>query len=380
MNNITKSFVRSCVILLAGTIVLAGCQALHTDSTNTGTQKVAAILPLTGSLSFLGVPGKNALLMASEKIKSLGKTKIDVQLYDSKADPKEAVTVAQKATEIDGANFLITTLTGPSLAIKPVAQQKKALQEVVAIYPEVAKDSNFALQACYSADQEAATIVHRVISGNIKQIFVMYSLDQVSDLEVRKYIRPQLEQAHVRVEEQTFQVGNKDFRSQVLRLKQSGIRNVILLGYGSDFPAALKEMADQGILDNIHILGGIGYLELPDYVSYNLVKNAVFTSPEFNVNPTGSQLRKDFVDAYKKRFSANVVPYDAAYTYDALMLLADALDNSKDKSPTGVREYILSKGSFDGVTGHWAFTKEGNLISPMAIASFDPKMNIVAAK
>jgi len=71
--------------------------------------KIGAILPLTGNLSFLGTPGKNAIELFRKQNKT---SKIEIKLYDSKAEPKTGLTVYRKAYDIDKTNFFITTLTG----------------------------------------------------------------------------------------------------------------------------------------------------------------------------------------------------------------------------------------------------------------------------
>jgi len=287
-----------------------------TTSTAEEVYKIGAILPLTGNLAFLGEPGKNALTMGQEELRRKG-INIDIKFYDSKADPKEGISAFYKAIDIDKVKFVLTTLTGVSLAVKPIANEKKIFQGIIAIYPAITKGSNYAMRFCYNAELEAKVILDYVEQKNMRKLFIMRSLDPVAEIEVRDYIRPSLESAGIKVEEETFNVGQKDFKAQVLKLRNSGIKTVILLGYGSDFPGILREMKNQMIFDDIQIIGGIGYIELPEHIEYELVKNAVFTVPSFYVSSIGGKIGKEFKERYKLKFNKDVT-YDAAYTYDGL--------------------------------------------------------------
>ena len=343
-----------------------------TTSTAEEVYKIGAILPLTGNLAFLGEPGKNALTMGQEELRRKG-INIDIKFYDSKADPKEGISAFYKAIDIDKVKFVLTTLTGVSLAVKPIANKKKIFQGIIAIYPAITKGSNYAMRFCYNAELEAKVILDYVEQKNMRKLFIMRSLDPVAEIEVRDYIRPSLESAGIKVEEETFNVGQKDFKAQVLKLRNSGIKTVILLGYGSDFPGILREMKNQMIFDDIQIIGGIGYIELPEHIEYELVKNAVFTVPSFYVSSIGGKIGKEFKERYKLKFNKDVT-YDAAYTYDGLKILAEAFENVQNIEPKDIRDYILRKKTFQGVGGVLNFTPDGDVESSISLARYTKNM------
>ncbi len=339
------------------------------------TMKIGAILPLTGNLSFLGTPGKNAIALFKSRHPD---SKVEISLYDSKADPKTAITEFRRAYDFDGARFFITTLTGVSLGVKPVAADKGAFQACIAIYPDLAAKAPLAFQTCYNAVAEARCIVKYIRAKGIKKIFVFASRDAVTEVELAKYILPALEKSGIAIASDQFDVGTKNFRQLIAKFKANGAATALLLGYGSDFQGILRELANQKLIDRVRIIGGIGYLELPNYIGYDLVKNSVFVSPKFLAEEKGNDLYIKFKAEYKKAFDS-VPTYDAAYTYDTVSALARAAERVGRISPASVAKF-LKKSRLPGVTGPIAFTDSGQLKVDVVMARYERDLKITIAK
>lgn len=334
--------------------------------------KIGAILPLTGNLSFLGTPGKNAIELFKQQHKD---NNVEIKLYDSKADPKTALTEFRRAYDFDNIRFFITTLTGVSLGVKPVAKDKRAFQASIAIYPDIAAESDLAFQFCYNAIIEATTICNYIKDNAYKKIFVFASRDAVTEVELEKYILPSFEGSGVKYVVENFNVSTKDFKQIVAKFRASGASHAVLLGYGSDFQGILSELANQQLIDQVKIIGGVGYLELPNYIKYDLVKNSVFVSPKFLTQENNNKFYNKFKEAYQKAYG--IVPtYDAAYTYDTITAISSAAKNVSSLSPELVAEY-LKKNTVPGVTGPIAFTSSGQLKVDVVMAKYNRDFSVL---
>ena len=338
--------------------------------------KIGAILPLTGNLAFLGDPGKNAISLLRMQLGE--ENMVKVNLYDSKGDPATALSVFRKALSMDRVKIFLTTLTGVSLAIKPVAEKEGVFQGIIAIYPEISKNYKNAFQICYNAVEESKLIIDYLKRKKPQKVFIFASRDPITELQVNRNILPFLKKEGIGVQVEHFNIGEKDFKSIVLKFAQSNASLGILLGYGSDFQGILREIRNQGLSEKIPLIGGIGYLELPDYVDYEFVKNSVFTAPEFIVKGLEPEKFKRFYKEYKSRFDKEPT-YDAAYTYDAILILNEAIKALKTDDPDKISEYLLSH-SFDGVTGPIKFDENGTLKVKLRLARFNKNMEIVLVK
>lgn len=317
------------------------------DGETQETIKIGAILPLTGDLAFLGKPGQNALILAQEKINSDGgllNKPLNIEYYDSQGESKNAVTVANKAISVDKQKILLTTLTNASLAIKDIASNNGVLQLIIAIAPNIANNGKYALQMCYSAKQEANEINQLI--KNTKSVGVISSKDAASNEELEQYIIPFLKENNIDYYVEKFDVGQQDYKALATKVSQWKTSDVIILGYGSDFPNILKEITSFSN-KKINIWGGIGFAEIPDNTPQSLLNNVTFVAPRVIQKQEGF----DFFKNYKERFKTNYVPYDAAYTYDALMLLAEIINEKQSIDPSIIYKTMTDNIKYTGVTG-----------------------------
>lgn len=366
-----KSIIFAVITLTVITFAFNGCEKKVAESKKE-VIKVGAILPMTGEFAFLGEPGRNALQLAQEDFNSksgITDKSIKVEFYDSKGDPSIGVTAFNRGMSIDEISLFITTLTGVSNAIKPIANENKILQMIIAIFPNIVDNSNYSLRICFNAQQEADSILAFLIKNKIKTVGILRSQDAASEKEVMDIIVPNLLKNNISYKEETFSVGQKDFNTSITKVSSWDIDNLILLGYGSDFDRILQTMDSYKLLEKTNIIGGIGFLELPKGTPDKYLKKVSFISPSFNANQDDN--RGKFVQRYREQFNSSYVPYDAGYTYDTFMILLNAISNTNSTDPTKVRDEILRVGSYDGVTGKIKILKNGDSVTDITWCYFD---------
>jgi ABC-type branched-subunit amino acid transport system substrate-binding protein len=96
---------------------------------------VTAVLPLTGPVALYGQSEQQGMTIAVDSVNSaggIGGVRLNVRFEDSKAQAPDAVAAAQRAVSVHNVRFIVTSLTGPSRAVAPVAAKAGALQMVFA--------------------------------------------------------------------------------------------------------------------------------------------------------------------------------------------------------------------------------------------------------
>ncbi|MGJ3242204.1 MAG: ABC transporter substrate-binding protein [Opitutales bacterium] len=307
---------------------------------------VSALLPLSGDFAFLGEPGRYALEIAAEKMKE-EEIPLRFKLHDTKADPKEAVTILRREQDINGRNIFIVTLSGPSLAVREALSGESALMLSVAIHPDLPSTNAPIIRFCASATQEATMLAER-LEGTGNPVALVVSRDPATTFQVNNHLLPALKAANKEIAfVEWFDVGNKDFKNLSAKLAGTATKEIVLLGYGSDFPGALEAISQARGTRPTTVYGGIGFAELAgkpggmDEIDITAVVPAFYIDDSL---PGVTEFKADY-----KAKSGKPAPYDAAFTYDAAITLGQLIQsgvNTPDEMLRNLRGRTLT-----GVTG-----------------------------
>ncbi len=363
MKNKNLWLIIGAVVIIAAIIV--GVRAIQKPTQKEQVIKIGAILPLTGKLSFLGEPERDALLLASQHLKQKG-VNLQVRFYDSQGDPKTAVAAMQQAITADGIKVFLASVSGVGMALKPVAESQDVFLGAIAFHPDITKEAKHTVRFLYDGRREAEVMTDLVLKEKPGSILILASRDPLSEVQVNEVIRPKLSKAGIDFHEEWFEFGAKDYRNQIARLRALSPSHLIVLGYGSDIKLLLLQMLEQKALQGLKTVGGIGFIELVGQVPYEAVENAVFVSPAFLVR--GSRLFQQLSEEFESKWKRSIT-YDAVYAYDALHMLAEVLSNNPQATAQIVRERLMSS-EFTGVTGRSSFDPMGNLQTELAVARY----------
>jgi ABC-type branched-subunit amino acid transport system substrate-binding protein len=285
---------------------------------------VSALLPLSGDLAFLGEPGRHAIDIATEKLIDKG-INLRFEIHDTKADPKEAVSIVRRERDVNNRDIFLVTLSGPSLAVRETLTNTNTLMLSVAIHPDLPSNTAPIIRFCPSAAQEALLLTDR-LDDSPNPVALVVSRDAATTFQVNNILLPALKDANKPVAfVEWFDVGNKDFKNLAAKLTANPATEIVLLGYGSDFPAALESIKQARGSSPTTILGGIGFVEIsgkPDGMN-NIQILAVV--PAFCVD-SAIPGASEFQAAYLAK-TGKPAPYDAAYTYDAAITLGNLVES-----------------------------------------------------
>ena len=145
-----------------------------------------------------------------------------------------------------------------------------------------------------------------------------------------------------------------NFSAQVTELTRKDFDGVIFTGYYTEGALFMKEMRKQG-LDQV-MAGGDGLLgkelyELGgDAVQGSMVYAGFAVDKE---NATGKTA--EFIEKYKANNDGNIPDMFAAQGYDAVMLLADAMEAANSSDPKVFKDTLAATKDWEGVTGTITF-------------------------
>lgn len=364
------------VVGTAFLIAVVGLAVMYTRGPESAegpeTVKVGAVLPMTGNLAFLGEPVKRGMDLAVERINAQGGVdgnKIELIYEDSQGQAKEGVSATRKLINQDGVDIVTTFLTGVSEAVKPVAEQEKVLLLAQTVSPTIAEKATYTIRMHYSFEEGARKIADYLVQSGEEPFGFVYSSDPSTSYQIEEVIIPELEaNGNDEILTETFDVGDKEFRSQLLRMQSNDVNQLHLAGYGSDFPNLLQNASSIGVLNSASVTANLGFAELPDDTPTSFKKGVVFGVPPFLIASEKTERVKSFEKAYRKRHDVEEIGYAAHYAYDTIRLLERAIEASSSDSPKALVSTINSK-TFDLMTGDYNFTN-GDAHPPVVLGTF----------
>jgi branched-chain amino acid transport system substrate-binding protein len=365
-----KVFVLVSLLFVVAFISGSSCR----QQTTTQTIKIGAIIPLTGRFAALGEPIKGAMDLAVSQINSQGGAggkQIEIVYADSQGDARTGVSSAQRLIDSDGVKIITTFLTGVSEAVKPVTEGRQVLLLAQTVSPSITKDAKNTIRMHYSFVEEGDLLAKHLVAVGQKPIGFIRSKDPSTSYEVEQIIIPYLKSNGIdQITDETFDIGNKDFKPHAAKMKSAGVKQICVLGYGTDMPNALRELKVVGLLDSAKVSGNLGFVELPTDTPPELLPGIVFSAPPILVASQKNDQVKAFEEAFRSATKKDTVGYAAYYAYDLIYLLKKALETSPSDKVEDIRA-TLSKSSFPLLTGTYQFSPTGDAHPATTLATFN---------
>ncbi len=339
---------------IAVLIALAGCTRLDDNVI-----RIGAAGPMTGDQSKMGMDLKNAAELAvaewNEKGGILGK-KIELLVGDDQADPKQAVSIANKFI-----NQNVVALVGhwnSSCSIPASKYYNDA--NVVMISP--------------------ATTNPQLTQQGFKRVFRVCGTDDQQGRVAAEFVLAKLHPRRVAIihDKTAYGQGLADYFKKALGDKAEVVYYGGIIQHDPDYKAVLTTIKDNkpdlyffgGIYPeagrlvrqakeiglNIPMITGDGVFD-PTFISI-AGKAAEGTYVTFGKEPAGLASAQSFIQKYKAKYG-DPGPY-SIYAYDAVNIILTAIGQTGTMDGAKVAEYI-SKTTFHGAFGDISFDKNGDV-------------------
>jgi branched-chain amino acid transport system substrate-binding protein len=335
-------------------VLIAGCA-----QQNDKVIKIGAAGPMTGDQSKMGLDLKNATELAvsewNEKGGVLGK-KIAVIVGDDQADPKQAVSMANKFI-----NQKVNAIVGHwnsncSINASPFYNAAG----IVMISPATTNPRLTQLgfktvfRVCGTDDQQG-TIAAQFVLKNLKPKRVAVIHDKSTYGQgLADYFKKALGDKVQVVYYGGIIQRDPDYKAVLTSIKEN---KPDLYFFGGIYPEAgrlVRQAKEVGL--NVPMITGDGVFD-PTFISI-AGKAAEGTYVTFGKEPAGLPSAKAFIEHYKAKFG-EPGPY-SIYAYDAANIILTAIAQTGTTEGEKVAEYI-SKNSFHGAFGDISFDKNGDV-------------------
>jgi branched-chain amino acid transport system substrate-binding protein len=346
-----KKLLITAVILL---VALISSVLVATSKNINGPIKIGVILPLTGNAANYGEQVKKGIDIALKQINKDG-NKIEVVYEDNQFDPKLGLSAYNKLVKVQGVKYLITFGGNVCPYINPLAQKDKIVNFATGCNTlDFNDDFSYNFRFDVSEREASKAIVSYLkTSRNPKTVALLYLNNDWGSI-VAKTIKDVLSDQGIKVvDEEMFNGGSADMKTQLAKIKQSNPDSIFFLSLSNFTPILLKQIKElrieKQLFTNISIQDPSVMLN-----AKGISEGILYSAPKLQAIDTS---RNDaFLSAFPDPSSRNF----ASWGFDSLNLYVDALASEGD-NPIKVATYLHSVSNYKGGFGLINYDNHGEL-------------------
>ena len=352
------------IVLSLMFISLSSCS----EKTEPNLIKFGAILPLTGTAAFYGEWCKKGIDLAVEEINNAGgiaNKKIKILYGDSKNDMREGVSWAHKMINED-ISVIISAMTGVSFAIIPIIDKaKKILFMTIVTHPEATSKSEWAFRDYINKGKAAKKMAEFAFNDmKLRKIALLYINDEGGLGEKSSFESEFKKLGGDIVGEVSFDKTTSDLKSELIKIADFKPEAIYFSGYGRIYGVGIKQIKEMKI--QAKVLASYEPLyKTTQELAGDALEGVVFTSPYFEEeNPQ----TKNFIEKYRSKYGEKP-EIDAAFGYDVIMLLAQAIKTGA-KTSEDIKNNLIKINNYPGVVGRISILPNRDTEIPVIIRTF----------
>lgn len=361
-----RSQVYAIVALVVVVAIVAGVVVTQFTAQPAGPEvvKIGALEPLSGVFVSWGNKHLNGMKYAVEELNKrggiLGKP-VELVVFDTKGDPKEAVTIFRKMVEEEG----VIAVAGPVSSSVGLAAAKEAESLRVPLFLHMAgshriltKESRFTFRTCLpAAPMNIEGIANFIKQEGYKRIGAI-----IADYEWGHSIRQAIEQYIVPIEGVQVQIEvaplrTDDFTPYLRKLQDLNPEFLINTGH----PPGNMKIPKQAIELGFQLKGFIGSGTPPEAILKGLGDVAFQGAMDYACADYSSNAYKELAEKYYKD-TGDFMEAHALTGYVTVMMIADAIEKSQSFDPAVIADTIRN-GRFVHPAYAWplSYTEWGEL-------------------
>ena len=319
---------------------------------------------LTGKDAAFGVATRKGILLAVEELNAKGGVlgrKLEYHGEDIQSKQGESTTAVRKLISRDK---VVAVLGGNpsanSLEAAPICQNAKIpMMAISSTNPKVTEVGDYIFRICF-IDPFQGAVLAKFARETLKaqRVALLTSTNSPYSVGLSNVMRERFTALGGEVvAEQKFVEGDKDFRAQLTAIRAARPDVIAATGYYSEAALTCKQARELGL--NVPIIGGDGW-EAPQLVELGgKAVEGTYYSTYFSADNQAPEVQS-FVQRYKARWNGEVPEGVSALGYDAMYLIAAAMERIGTTEGPKLREAIAATKNFPGVTGRTTIDAKRN--------------------
>lgn len=356
---VTALLVMLCM-LVAGAFALSGCGG------GTSAQKVlkiGVVGPESGGAAQLGQGQRKAVQMAVDEInakKLAGDWKLEVFFEDDEGNPTKSASATNKLIQQSQVNVLIGAIHSSATLADMVVTARAGLPQLTAgsTGTSITEQGNKWIfrTAVNDGFQANALMKYAKDVLKIKKVATFTAADDYGQSGAKLLEAAAQREGLQLVAKPTYNNGDKDFKPQLLTIKDGGAEGIFMWGLYQDAALIGKQARQLDMKAQLFGASGMAALKLIE-LGGDAVQGLILTQTFLPDSPDAKV--KEFVTKYKEKYKESPIPH-AAQAYDTVYILADAVKKANGVKADALRDAIAKTSGLTLVTGSPKFNDKGD--------------------
>jgi len=328
------------------------------------TIKIGHFASLTGKEAAFGAATRKGILLAVDELNAKGGVlgrPLQYLVEDIQSKPGESATVVKKLVSRDKVAVMLgANASANSLEAAPICQNARVpMMAISSTNPRVTEVGDYIFRICFIDPFQGAVLAkfaRETLHG--KRVALMTAVNSPYSTGLSDVMRQDFKaRGGEIVAEQKYSEGDKDFRAQLTAIRAAQPDVIAATGFYTE--AALICIQARSLGFNGPIIGGDGW-EAPQLIELGgkAVENTYY-STYFSAENNAPEVRA-FVERFKHRWNGEVPEGVSALGYDAMYLIAAAMQRAGTTEGPKLRDAIAATKDFPGITGKTTIDEKRN--------------------
>ena len=336
---------------------------------------VGFIGPMTGDAANYGKLSLQAVQIALDEVNAeggIGGLPVKLYVEDDEGKPEKANAAFEKLYGVNRIyGFVGPMFSSCALAIAPKAQAAKVVMiSQSATHKDVTAKGDFIFRNVLS-DQLQAEVFGRYVAEvlKIKTVAILYIKNDYSQGLAMDFKRVYEQSGGKVVAEETGVQGDKDFKTQLTKIKEANPEALYIPNYVAEMAQILEQAKQLGL--KVKILSADGFSNPEIFALAKDLADGVIFSNSADEASVKNPLRENFIKVYREKYGEDPDAF-ALNAYDAFKVLVLALKNAYQEGNgtidrNKVRDFLLNLQNYAGVSGKITFLPLGDAIKNVGI-------------
>lgn len=356
---VTALLVMLCM-LVAGAFALSGCGG---GASSQKVLKIGVVGPESGGAAQLGQGQRKAVQMAVDEInakKLAGDWKLEVFFEDDEGNPTKSASATNKLIQQSQVNVLIGAIHSSATLADMVVTARAGLPQLTAgsTGTSITEQGNKWIfrTAVNDGFQANALMKYAKDVLKIKKVATFTAADDYGQSGAKLLEAAAQREGLQLVAKPTYNNGDKDFKPQLLTIKDGGAEGIFMWGLYQDAALIGKQARQLDMKAQLFGASGMAALKLIE-LGGDAVQGLILTQTFLPDSPDAKV--KEFVTKYKEKYKESPIPH-AAQAYDTVYILADAVKKANGVKADALRDAIAKTSGLTLVTGSPKFNDKGD--------------------